>query len=78
MYLCEWRLWITESKKAKLMVPQDMVAELKRDTGMKLWQYLAIRRMVIQELLRAIIDRTGRQQLPTFDEYIIRETCCWF
>ena len=76
-YLCEWRLWVAESKKSNSTVPEDVILELKRDTGTKLFQYLTIRRMVVEELLRAKVDQAGRQELQIFDEYILRETCYW-
>lgn len=75
--LCEWKLWVAESKMSRSRVPADISLELRRDSGTKLLQYFTIRRIIVNELLHAKKDKKGKDQLNVFDEYIIRESWDW-
>ncbi|KAH0833792.1 hypothetical protein J3R83DRAFT_10939 [Lanmaoa asiatica] len=75
--LCEWKLWVAESKKQLSTVPEDVCTELRRDSGTKLLQYMAIRRMIVGELLQTKMDKEGKDELDVFDEYLIRDAYDW-
>lgn len=76
-YSIEWNLWVAESEKPNPRVPKDVSLELRRDTGTKLLQYMKIRRMVVSELLNPEANKQDGGSLDVFDEYVMRESCCW-
>lgn len=78
-WISQWKAWVAEKDRPSRLKnqPAGMAQECADNSGVRLLQYLAIRRLVVEELLQHHMSKDGSDQLRMFDEYLIRERFNW-
>lgn len=77
--LCEWKAWSEELRRPddQKKAPRSFIQDCVNNNGTRLLQYLTARRYIAEELLTHPMSKTEKDQLPVFDEFLIRDRMSW-